>query len=80
MYVYVNGGVVLTRVKHREVRTTAQLGLVEKNRMAECVNRKYEPGESVDFFKNTVNPQRTRGVVIELWGQSLLYATRKTFR
>ena len=51
-----------THVKHREVRTTAQLKLVEKNRMAECVNRKYKPGDSVDFLKNTVNPQRTHGV------------------
>ena len=23
------------------------------------------PGDRVDFFKNTVNPQRTRGVVVE---------------
>ena len=54
-----------TCVKHREVRTTAQLVLVEKNRMAECANRKYRPGDSVDFFKNMVNPQRTCGMIIE---------------
>ena len=47
-----------TCVKHREVRTTAQLKLVEKNRMAEFFNRKYKPGDSVNFFKNTVNPQQ----------------------
>ena len=32
------------RVKHRKVRTTEQLKLVEKNRTAECANRKYTPG------------------------------------
>ena len=32
--------------------------------MAECANRKYRPGDSVDF-KKTVNPQRTCGVIIE---------------
>ena len=51
----------------REVRTTGQLRLVEKrsNRIAECANRKYMPGDREDFFKNTVNPQRTRGVTVE---------------
>ena len=33
--------------------------------MAECANRKYRPGDSVDFFKNMVNPQRTCGMIIE---------------
>ena len=33
-----------THVKHREVKTIAQLTLVEKNRVAECANRKYRPG------------------------------------
>ena len=33
--------------------------------MAECSNKKYKPGDSVDIFKNMVNPQRTRGVIIE---------------
>ena len=46
-----------TCVKQREIRTTGQLKLVEKNRMAECVNKKYMPGDKVDFFKNTVNPK-----------------------
>ena len=54
-----------THVKHREVRTTGQLRLVEKNRIAERPNRKYMSGDRVDFFKNMENPQRTRGVVVE---------------
>ena len=54
-----------THVKQREVRTAGQLKLVEKNRIAECANRKYMPGDRVDFLKNTVNPQRTPGVVVE---------------
>ena len=51
-----------TRVNHREVRRTAQLALVK---VAECANKKYKPGDSVIFFKNMVNPQRTHGVIIE---------------
>ena len=29
------------------------------------MNKKYKPGDSVNFFKNTINPQRTHGVIIE---------------
>ena len=54
-----------TRVKHREARTNERLRLVEKNSTAEFADRQYKPGDRVDIFKNTVNPQRTRGVVIE---------------
>ena len=28
-------------------------------------NRQYKPGDSVDFFENTVNPQRKGGVIVE---------------
>ena len=54
-----------THVKHRETRKVTQIILVEKNLVAECANRTYKPGDSVDFFKNMVNPQRTRGVIID---------------
>ena len=40
-----------THVKHREVRTTAQLKLVEKNRIDECANRKYTPGDGWIFLR-----------------------------
>ena len=33
--------------------------------MAKCENTEYKPWDSVDFFKNTVNPQRACGVIIE---------------
>ena len=33
--------------------------------MAKCENTKYKPVDSVDIFKNTVNPQRTCGVIIQ---------------
>ena len=33
--------------------------------MAECAKKKYKPDDCVNFFKNTVNPQRTCGVIIE---------------
>ena len=55
----------VTRVKHRELRTRERLDKVEKNRFSEFSERQYNPGDRVDFFKNTVNPQRTCGVVIE---------------
>ena len=54
-----------TRTKHREYRTIDRLEQVGKNTTSEYGDRQYKPGDKVDFFKNTVNPQRTRGVVIE---------------
>ena len=54
-----------TCVKHTQIRTATQLTQVEKNLVGECANRKYKPGDSVDFFKNTENPQRTCGVIKE---------------
>ena len=38
---------------------------VNKNRVSKYENTQYKPGDSVDFFKNTVNPQRTCGVIVE---------------
>ena len=54
-----------TRTKHREYRTIDRLDQVEKNTTSEYGNRQYKVGDKLDFFKNTVNPQRTRGVVVE---------------
>ena len=38
---------------------------VSKNRTSKYENRQYHPGDRVNFFANTVNPQRTCGVIVE---------------
>ena len=53
------------RAKYRQARTVVQLDYVQKNRTSKYENRQYKPEESVDFFENTVNPQRTCGIIVE---------------
>ena len=38
---------------------------VRKNRMSKYEKRQYQPGDSDDYYKNMVNPQRTCGVIVE---------------
>ena len=52
------------RAKYRQARTVVQLDNVQKNRTSKYENRQYKPGDSVDF-ENTLNPQRTCGVIVE---------------
>ena len=54
-----------TRASYRQARTLAPIDKVCKNRTSRYENKKYHPGDSVDFFENTENPQRTHGVIVE---------------
>ena len=54
-----------TRASYRKARTSAQMNKVRKNRKSKYENRKYHPLDSVDFFENMLNPQRTFGVIVE---------------
>ena len=52
------------QVQYREIRTSTEIEKVNKNRVPKQ-DTKYKPWDSVDFFKNMVNPQRTCGVIVE---------------